>query len=174
MNDKTTIKIIGAKGQIDNVDTFLTNLSNYALKNKVGIQVFDADMVYGTLHLRSAFEHAKRAIKQKSSTTNSLEMELLLYTSGERQLKLAIPKVGIKKGNVHIAFLFFSKKSNIDPRVINKIISINKFHIDNSVLQGDIQTLRNFGIRENEIKTVTKAKYEDLILEKVAMVDVIK
>ena len=174
MNEKTAIKIIGAKGYINNVDAFIKNISNYAQKNNVCIQVFNADMVYGTLHLISAFEHAIRSIKQKSSTTNSLEMELLLYASGERQLKLAIPKMGIKKGNVNIAFLFFSKNSQIDEIIINEIINKNKLQIDNKILQGDIQTLRNFGIQENEIRTVTKTKYEDLILEKVAMVDVIK
>ena len=45
---------------------------------------------------------------------------------------------------------------------------------DASVLEGDRETLKRFGITGLEIRTVPEAKYGDLILEKVAMVDVIK
>jgi ABC-type sugar transport system substrate-binding protein len=36
------------------------------------------------------------------------------------------------------------------------------------VLEGNQNKLKKFGITENELKTVTKSKYGDLILEKVA------
>jgi tRNA threonylcarbamoyladenosine modification (KEOPS) complex Cgi121 subunit len=45
---------------------------------------------------------------------------------------------------------------------------------DDTILEGDVDTLRRFGLKERQIKTVTKSKYGDLILEKVAMVDIIK
>jgi len=45
---------------------------------------------------------------------------------------------------------------------------------DDKVLEGDENTLKSFGLNEMELRTVTKAKYGDLILEKVAMVDIIK
>ena len=54
----------------------------------------------------SAVEHAIRAFERKTNTTNSLEKEIILYASGERQLKLAIPKIGIKKGNVKNCICF--------------------------------------------------------------------
>jgi len=100
------IRIIGAQGNIQNVDSFLETILDFSQKYNLVIQAFNADMVYGKNHLLSSFEHAKRSIKRKTDTTNSLGMEILLYASGERQLKLAIPKMGVKKGSASIAFVF--------------------------------------------------------------------
>ena len=169
------IKIVGAKGNIQDVDGFLKKVLQFVKENDILIQVFDAELIYGKNHLFSAFEHAKRAMDRKTNTTNSIEMETLLYSSGERQLKLAIPKMGVKKGNVSIALIFISKSQNKNlDKVVSEFLEELSLKKDNSVLEGDEDTLNKFGISENELKTVTKAKYGNLILEKVAMVDVIK
>ena len=168
------IKIVGAKGDIQDVDSLLEKVGSFARNQNVIIQLLDADMIYGDNHLISAFEHAKRAMDRKTNTTNSLEMETLLYASGERQLKLAIPKMGIKKGRANIAFVFIDQKSQIPDNLVDEMLKLLNLKRDDQVLQGDENTLKKFGISKNEIKTVTKAKYGDLILEKVAMVDIIK
>ena len=49
-----------------------------------------------------------------------------------------------------------------------------KLKVDDKVLEGNKETLIKFGIEENEIETVTKEKYSYIILEKVAMVDILK
>ncbi len=169
------IKIIGAKGSIKDVDDFLKKVESFASKNILRIQVFNADMVYGKDHIFSAVEHAKRAIERKTNTTNSLEKEILLYASGERQLKLAIPKMGVKKGTGNIAFIVLNEENREIPKKIeNDLLQYFNLDKDNTVLEGNIDTLKKFGINEEETKTVTKAKYGYLILEKVAMVDIIK
>jgi KEOPS complex subunit Cgi121 len=168
------LKIVGVKGSIRDVDKFLKQISIFAKDNNVVIQVFDANVIFGEKHLISAVEHAVRAIDRKTNTTNSLEMEILLYASGERQLKLAIPKIGVKKGEVNIALVFFNKTRRLLDILIEEFLEQLSLIRDDKVLDGNIETLKKFGLNENEIKTVTKAKYGDLILEKVAMVDVIK
>ena len=168
------LKLVGAKGSIRDVDKFLKQISIFAKDNNVVIQVFDANVIFGEKHLISAVEHAVRAIDRKTNTTNSLEMEILLYASGERQLKLAIPKIGVKKGEVNIALIFFNKTRRFSDILIEEFLEQLSLVRDDKVLDGNIETLKKFGLNENEIKTVTKAKYGDLILEKVAMVDVIK
>ena len=130
-------------------------------------------MIFGERHLISAIEHAKRSIDRKTNTTKSLEMEILLYASGERQLKLAIPKMGVKKGTANIAFVFI-KDSKITDQMINELLKQLSLIQDDKVIEGDENTLKKFGITENETGTVTKDKYGNLILEKVAMVDIIK
>jgi KEOPS complex subunit Cgi121 len=166
------LKIIGATGKIQNVDKFLKNVGEFAKKHDIIIQAMDADMIYGKIHLNSAFEHAKRAIDQKTNTTNSFEMEILLYASGERQLKLAIPKMGVKKGNANVAFVLTN--GTISDKLIENILEQLSLTRNDKVLVGDEYTLKKFGINKHEFETVTKAKYGDLILEKVAMVDIIK
>jgi len=166
------IKIVGAKGNMRDVDSFLKQIISFTKKHNFVIQVFNADLIYGKNHLISATEHAFRAMKQKTNTTNSLAMEILLYASGERQLKLAIPKMGIKKGNNNIAFVFTN--SNISDRIVNDVLKQLDLERDDKVLEGDVNTLKKFGISKKEIETLREDKYGHLILEKVALVDIIK
>jgi KEOPS complex subunit Cgi121 len=169
------MKIIGAKGKIKNVEDFLEKIIIFAKKNGLIIQAFDADFVFGKKHIISVVEHAKRAFSRKTNTTNSLEKEILLYASCERQLKLAIPKIGVKKGITKIAFVFIeNKKKKISNKIVDELLKFLSLSKDDKVLEGDENTLKRFGIKEDEIKTVNRKKYCDLILEKVAMVDIIK
>ena len=172
------IKVLGAQGNIKNVDNFLKKILDFSQNYSIIIQVFNADMIYGKNHLISSVEHAKRAMNGKTNTTNSLGMEILLYASGERQLKLAIPKMGIKEGQSNIALVFISINKRIKVKMIDHLIDemlkLLSLHRNDTILEGNESVLKNFGIDENEIKTVTKDKYGDLILEKIAMVDIIK
>jgi tRNA threonylcarbamoyladenosine modification (KEOPS) complex Cgi121 subunit len=166
------LKIIGAKGFIQDVDKFLKKIDSISKENNIIIQVFDADLIYSKNHLISAFKHAKRAIVRKTNSTNSLEMELLLYASGERQLKLAIPKMGVKKGIINIVIIIAG--GNISNQKIDDILKHLSLIRDDKVILGNMNTLKKFGISKNELETVKKDKYGDLILEKVANVDIIK
>ena len=166
------IKIVGAKGFIQDVDLFLKKLNNLSTNNKITLQAFNADLIFGKNHLLSAYEHAKRAFDRKTNTTNSLEMEILLYASGERQLKTAIPKIGVKAGNSRVVFLFSNEK--LSNQLINEIFKELSLKRDDNAIKGDIGTLKNFGFTKDEILTVSEEKYGNLILEKIALVDIIK
>jgi len=169
------IKIIGAVGEIKNIDDFLRAVSDFSKENDLLIQAFDANVIFGKNHIISAVNHAKRAIERKKNSTNSLKMETLLYSSGERQLKLAIPKMGIKKGKSNITFLLLTQGNQfISEKIVDKFLKDLTLKRDDKVLEGDKNTLKSFGINEKEIKTLPKEKYGILILEKVAMVDLIK
>jgi len=169
------IKVIGAKGKIIDVDDFLEKISIFAKKNNVIIQTFDADLVFGKNHILSAVDHALRAIERKTNTTNSLEKEILLYASGERQIKIAIKKIGVKLRNEKMVFVFVNNKKNETlNHIIKDFLEMLCLARNDNVIEGDEKTLIRFGIKENEIKTVMNNKYADLILEKVALVDIIK
>jgi KEOPS complex subunit Cgi121 len=172
------IKFFGAQGKIQNVESFLEKIQDFAQNYSIIIQVLNADMIYGKNHLQSSVEHAIRAMERKTNTTNSLGMEILLYASGERQLKLAINKMGVKQGKNNIAFIFLCNNKKIKNRMIDNLIDemLESFSLckNNTILDGDKSVLKKFCIDENEIKTVNEDKYGDLILEKIAMVDIIK
>jgi KEOPS complex subunit Cgi121 len=171
------ISVFGAKHRINNIDSFLQQLEKIAIENKLIIQVFDADVIYGKNHLLSATEHAQRAFKQKTESTNSLAKEILLYAAGERQIQKAIKKMGIKKTTTKMAFVIINESKITTPQMNGHIKNfLKKLEIqkDDKVLEGDRDTLRRFGLTEDEIKTVQPEQYGDLILEKVALVDIIK
>ena len=168
------IKIFGAKGNIQNVDSFLDKIIKYRKEKELIIQAFNADVIYDKEHLISAFNHAERSFKNKTNSTNSLEMEILLYSSGERQLKLAIPKMGVISGNSNVAFIFIKDKTMLTDSIIFEFLEYVSLKRDDKVLLGNVDTLKKFGIKKNEIQTVTKDKYGHLILEKIALLDIIK
>jgi KEOPS complex subunit Cgi121 len=167
------ITVIGSRGTIKDIDDFLQQVNIFSQDNNVVIQAFNADVIYGKNHLISAVDHAIRAMERKTNTTNSLAMEILLYAAGERQLKLAIPKMGVKKGDANIAFVVVNDKKR-DKKSIDELLKDLSLERDDKILEGNEDTLRAFGLNDQAIKTVTKDKYGDLILEKVAMVDIIK
>jgi KEOPS complex subunit Cgi121 len=173
------IIVVGARGSISDIDVFLQKLLQFATREQISIQALNANAVYGTQHLISAAEHAQRSFTQGTNATNSLALEIMLYASGERQITKAIKKMGVRTGRQAIAFVLVDQREKKRERkayepVIQRLLSIFHMTLDESVLQGDLNTLKHFGITEKEVRTVSKEKHGDLILEKVAMVDVLK
>ena len=173
------IVVVGAYGTIKDIDLFVQELLLFSKKENLVIQAFDATVVYGKDHLISATTHAQRAFKQGRNATNSLALEILLYAAGERQIQKAIKKMGVKKGKQQIAFILTNeltqkKNKHIDEAVIKKFLET--FHLVSAekVLEGNRNTLKRFGITTQELATISEGNYGDLILEKVALVDVIK
>ncbi|HIJ16674.1 MAG TPA: hypothetical protein HA364_02705 [Thermoplasmata archaeon] len=129
------------------------------------ILMMDGAMVFGTDHVKSAFFHATKATAEGRNSSESLAMETLLYASGERQLSSAIRKmaVGDATESVVVAVL----KGHFSPREgWSKLPRIGTMR--------DRAKLAGFGITEREMSTVTEERLTDLVLEKVAAVDVIK
>jgi KEOPS complex subunit Cgi121 len=173
------ITVIGAYGTIKNIDMFLQQLLKFSKKENLVIQALDSTVVYGRDHLISATKHAQRAFEQRTNATNSLALEILLYAAGERQIQKAIAKIGVKKGKQTIAFVIIDqleRKPNIKTydAVIDKLLQMFHLTHDDEVLKGDRDTLKRFGITDQVLHTIPESKYLDLILEKVALVDVIK
>lgn len=168
-------KIIGAKGKIQDINSFLKKIITLSSRYDMVIQVVNADFVYGKDHLFSAVEHTIRSFKNRMNSLNSLSLEMLLYASGERQIQKAIEKIGIKKRNQKIAFILIKENNRkISDDEVEHVLSSLNLKRDDKVLEGDVDTLKRFGITEDELSTIPESKYGDLLLEKVALVDIIK
>lgn len=173
------IAMVGASGNIDNVDLFVQQLVAFSNTEHLTVQAFDATMIYSKDHLISATTHARRAFQQRTNATGSLALEILLYAAGERQIEKAIKKIGVKKGRQTIVFLITDaldekEKKTIDDAIKKKLLKMFHLVSEESIVQGDRSTLKRFGITERQLSTVPKERYGDLILEKIALVDVIK
>jgi len=171
------ILVVGAKGTILNIENFLQQILEFSQHNSIVVQAIDAEVVYGQDHLVSATEHAVRAFAQGRQSTNSLELEILLYASGERQIQKAIPKMGVKKGKHAVAFVLVDeskRERKAYENLVDRLLKTIKFIRDDTVLEGDRETMTRFGIGTKELQTIPDTKYGELILEKVALVDIIK
>ncbi|MBU4256576.1 MAG: KEOPS complex subunit Cgi121 [Candidatus Thermoplasmatota archaeon] len=176
------VEIIGAEGEIKNINVFLEKIKSFSEENNVEIAVLDAEKVFGKEHLLSAVEHTLRAFERKRNISNTLTTEILVYASCERQIKSAIEKMGIKDGCRRVAIVVIDKTRGGQRKCeegfhqklskSEKLLSFLHLIRNDSVLKNDINTLKYFGITENEINAVTTPK--DLILERIALLDVRK
>jgi len=168
------IAIIGAKGTIPDIEHALKTINSFAEEHKITVQLMDANMVFGKLHLQSAVDHALRAFERDESISSSLAMEILLYASGEYQIRVALDKMGLKSAEdeQHVAIVIVSDQES--EKIITDLLSKLDLTQDDTVLDGDIEVLKRFGISEAEINAIPPDKVGDLILERVAMVDVKK
>jgi len=130
------------------------------------VLVLDGDMVFGTDHLGSALHHARRAIDEGRNSSKSLTMETLLYASGERQLGAAIEKMSV---------------SEHTRSVVVAILSGGRFDIGEGWSQlgprqadVDQDRLKRYGFTEAELSTVAPEDRTELVLERVAFVDILK
>jgi len=171
-------EIAGASGKLGNIAETMTLLKNLGEELNIFIQLFDANYIYGREHLQSAIMHAERSIKNNSNLADNPSMEILLYASGERQIKLAINKIGIKDNTETFALVIYSPEgSSLSENITGlceKILTEIGLKRDDSVLEGNRGVLERFGIAENELKNVPETRWLNLILAKVAMVDIIK
>lgn len=142
----------------------LDSMSDKAAGEDRDILIANADMVFGMDHLRSALYHAKRAMIGGTNASDSLAMETMLYASGERQLNAAIKKmtVGDETAEIVVALL----QGSLNPmKGWTELPSIKE--------PPSKERLNRFGITDKEMLTF-EGRSEELVLEKVAAVDVLK
>jgi KEOPS complex subunit Cgi121 len=135
------------------------------------VQLMNADAVYGKDHLISAIEHAQRAFARGQNSATDLMVEIILYASAERQIKKAIEKVGLKENTERIAAILIG---DVDEDKVTDLLASLHLERDDSVLDGSVEVLDLFGIGEKERLAISREKWGDLILERVAMLDLDK
>ncbi|MEE9151342.1 MAG: KEOPS complex subunit Cgi121 [Thermoplasmata archaeon] len=166
------LEIIGCTGKIESVEKFIQKARaftpNYDSKDEILLQFLDADKVLGKEHILSAVEHAERAFKRKKNISETMAMEILLYAAGEPQISTALAKIGLKEGCERIAVI-----ADIELDIEGLLAHLD-LKRDDEVLEYKDFKLREFGISDVEILAVDKTKIKDLVLERVAMVDVKK
>ena len=111
----------------------------------------------GPDHIRSAVRHAERSFASGKPVARTLAMEILLYASGQRQCSLA-PKFGLHTGE------------NLLFTVINGIVSFTM----HGVTASRATLMEEFGITEDEIAVVGEDRMNELVIERVALMDAYK
>ncbi len=164
------ITIIGAEGDVDSGKA-LGTIEKLSSEWNVQIVMLDAELVFGREHILSAFEHAERAFRNGTNTAKTLGTEVLLYSSGERQISVAIGKMGIRDGSKRVAVAILD---DLEDDRISELLERLGLKRDDDVLLPGGKDLKAFGISEKELATVPEEKRYDLVLEKVALVDLIK
>jgi len=157
------VHILGATGPARDPDSRLA-----VARTLDEIQLLDARRVCGCDHLLAAYEHAQRAMREGTNLAKTLAVEFVLYAAGERQISDAIRKVGIRDDTEEFALVTFG---GLQPDEVLRALDLSR---DDRVLEPSRQKLRAFGITELELTSVPLDRASDLVLERVALVDLFK
>ncbi|MFH0748961.1 MAG: KEOPS complex subunit Cgi121 [Candidatus Bathyarchaeota archaeon] len=154
------ISIIGFRSvRIDNVNSFLKKIKETLYP--VPVQIVDAMKIAGKLHLVIAFLNTQKSFEEGREISENLEMEILLYAAGTRQISKAIEILGIKPQTTNIAAIIFTSNLKEIEESEEKLLKLFSGIRDDSVLeitnQDKIETLmKTFSVTKLEIDAMTR------------------
>ena len=162
------LSILGFKNvQIASIDALLTKIRTVAA---IPLQFFDATFIASEKHLLFATVSALTAFEQGYRISENLEVEILLYASGHRQISRAIKLIGLKRDSSEIAAVFLTASLKEAEKMEAKISKVVPGLRDDSVLglqEGKVVRLINaFEVTDREMKAVaneTESPWESLV-----------
>ena len=156
--------------RVSGCSLFLSGLRAVATAHSTRIICFNADMMAGRNHVEAAMERALRSVRAETAISSTLEMEALLYASGSRQCSGA-EKFGIHEG-VNRAYVCLCPP---DDGAVRDLSVLMKFVDDDWETLSDqkMERLREaFGITAGELAAAGPGRFRDLVLERVALLEV--
>ncbi|HEX2021832.1 MAG TPA: KEOPS complex subunit Cgi121, partial [Candidatus Thermoplasmatota archaeon] len=105
------------------------------------------------------------------SRASDLATETLVYAAGERQIGRALEKMGLKEGARGIAAVAWGPEAEA---ALDALAAERGWVRDDATLDGTDAKLDAWGIGAEERAVVPRERWGDLVLERVALVDVLK
>ena len=178
---KSNCTILAGAVTISSVSEFLAALNGIAQDYAVTIQALDATLIAGEEHINSAVQKAIRAVEASQSITNDLGLEILLYASGKRQIERALA-MGVTEGENKVAIVIVDVEGEKDLEAVVEDVK-GETGIEEVPLQ-ELEVNHNerkranlkqfFAITDAELNAVGEQKLNLLVLERVALLDVLK
>jgi KEOPS complex subunit Cgi121 len=173
------VSILGFRDiKLDDADRFLKTV-RVAIRPAT-IQMVDAKRVAGERHLFFDFINAQKAFKQGGMISEKLEVETLLYASGQRQIARAIEMLGIKPMTSEVATIIIAsneeeveKAKGVLTRLVFGIRDDRTLEIRGESKADNI--IKTFGITEHELEAMNRSRSSKneviswLVVERVAL-----
>ncbi|MDP2217335.1 MAG: KEOPS complex subunit Cgi121 [Methanolobus sp.] len=168
-----SFQILGGSTHIRKVPEFLGQISSIASANSTVIQAMDAGKIAGEKHVRFAVRKALRAIEENYNAAKDPGIEIMRYASGKRQIEEAF-SMGVHEGDMDLVFVIVGDAGGVNRSMesLRSVIS-EKDIIGYSSRKRD-NIISQFDITEKEIEATGEEMIPDLVIERVALVDVLK
>jgi len=163
--------------RIPNINAFFTRIRTEIEPNP--IQVLDASFVAGEKHLLFTVLNALNAFEQGHNISESLEVEVLLYASGQRQIRKAIERLGLKPATSEIAVVVIAATKDAVKGIEAKVAGIVPGKREDKVLrlqEGKAKRLMEaFDITDTELEVASENRetlweaLEGIIIERSAL-----
>ena len=143
----------------------IVQINDAADKADSTVVLFDADKIAGFAHIESAVAHAKRSFTEGKQIARSLSMEILVYASGQRQCSLA-SKFGLHDGENKVYVLILDGDEEKAAALVREIVTeCEPFAPNEERLKAE------FDITDAEMEAAGENRIEELVIERVALVD---
>jgi tRNA threonylcarbamoyladenosine modification (KEOPS) complex Cgi121 subunit len=123
----------------------------------VEVQFFEGAHVAGKEHLEIAVVNALHAFKMGINISRSVAMETLLYASAQRQIDVALARLGVTRNSRTVGLVGFSETRTGAEELENKIAQFVRTEMNEALLDdwseekaGRIMTLYEIGAMELE------------------------
>jgi KEOPS complex subunit Cgi121 len=158
--------------QVRDIGSFLSWLRAISTRNGVIIVCFNAELMAGQEHVTSAMLHANRAKNKGTCISSSFEIEALLYAAGSRQCQDAA-KFGVHQGLNKCYLCIYP----VNPLVWSELLTVMTVSTEDWEIMTDdkMKVITSaFSITNDEIAVTGKDRIKDLVLERVALLEVNK
>ena len=184
--DTLKYKYIGISAFIINqfrpIDEILIKIKDLTNNYGTELQLFDAGCIATWEHLFFAAINALQSTATGHNLANNLTIELSLYVSGNRQIKIALEKFGVKPNTKTVAVCIFGNQEKNIMKCNNELlvffdaaeaiamleINDEKFHILKQIFA--IQDIEIDSLASNAIKEEKYAILTNIIIDRGAMV----
>ena len=136
----------------------LISLSSAISKEPTVVQFLSPKLIAGPTHLLSAAQNAMNAVRGKYVISRSLNVELLVYASAQRQIERAFEKVGVEDGLETVGVLIISESKDSIQECFEELFKKlgrdvePAFHIDRKRMD---QIMTAFEVSDTELRTFT-------------------
>ncbi len=158
---------------VSSVESFLQILHDIAEQYNVTIVCLNRNAMAGRKHVISALSHAIRSFQEKNNIARTLEVEVLLYAAGTRQTSCTKP-FGIQTGS-NEAYLCMYPKNEEAVRALTPHMQDKEDEDWDCIPEEKMQILQElFSIPDEELQTVGNDRIQELVCERVALLEVFK
>jgi len=177
--------ILEGRATVEDVDAVVAELAAIGDEHGCTIQAFDARYLVGREHLERSVELADRAIERGENVARDRGVEILLYAAGRRQIDDALA-MGVEAGEQDVAVLIDGVDE--DGEAEDAEAEVHEADAAAAVHEAlDVAERPTLGIEHTDAALVreffdvseaelgaTDAELADVVLERVALLDVEK
>ncbi len=165
------------------IDNVLNQMQIITKEHKVPLQIIEAKYLGGPRHAFHAGNLAVTAHREKRARANRIEVEILLFLTGKRQIGDAINSAGLKKDTKEIVALALGSSENAVQAAVKDLCKTLHAESDDKLLEISrakrISLQELFEISDDELALMTRdGDWREgmlkCIMERGAMLDALK
>ncbi|MCL2862956.1 MAG: KEOPS complex subunit Cgi121 [Methanimicrococcus sp.] len=171
----SAVSIVSGVLDISDLPAFLKSLNDFSAERGVKIQGFDARKIAGANHLSFAVHRAREAFAAGTNQAKDLGLEAMRFSSGLKQIDKAF-SMGLIQGENRGLFVFFGAPGEHLISAQNAFTDVFGLKKDTPLSLDEKKPflMKQFGITDEELNGVGADKLEDLVMERVALVDIVR